>query len=202
MLNTTTVDKNQARVDAVDVAEKYLPHSGTSLCDLLDAIDDQSGSLQSARRAHAGVAGCRRHRGRAEQYQPGSGEPDTFIARTHWSRAEPPTLRQQSSEARCAARKGGSKQPSWHGRHRPNHNLSTASTPDDRPTQIHASRRKFQGFPRGVENMIRSEESVSPFLDVRWSVQRFLWLLSISTIQITNPLAQAAPDRRSSLLAT
>lgn len=43
MLNTITLDTNQARYDAAAATEAHLRRHGASLCDLLDALDDPSG---------------------------------------------------------------------------------------------------------------------------------------------------------------
>ncbi|SMC76641.1 hypothetical protein [Primorskyibacter flagellatus] len=43
MLNTTTLDTDQARYNAAASTEAYLSRHGASLCDLLDAFDDPSG---------------------------------------------------------------------------------------------------------------------------------------------------------------
>nr|WP_309502985.1 hypothetical protein [uncultured Roseovarius sp.] len=43
MLNTTTLDKSQARHDATAATEAHLRRHGAGLCNLLDALDDPSG---------------------------------------------------------------------------------------------------------------------------------------------------------------
>ncbi|WP_157960624.1 hypothetical protein [Primorskyibacter marinus] len=43
MLNTTTLDIDEARFNTAYLVEQYLRRHGASLCDLLDALDDPSG---------------------------------------------------------------------------------------------------------------------------------------------------------------
>lgn len=44
MLNTTETETRQANFEAVSDAKRHLQQHGTSLCELLDAIDDPSGT--------------------------------------------------------------------------------------------------------------------------------------------------------------
>ncbi len=43
MRKTNTMDISQARYDAVAATQRHLRRHGASLCDLLDALDDQAG---------------------------------------------------------------------------------------------------------------------------------------------------------------
>ncbi len=43
MLNTTTLDTAELRLDAVYAVEQHLRRHGAGLCDLLDVLDDPSG---------------------------------------------------------------------------------------------------------------------------------------------------------------
>ncbi|WP_116598910.1 hypothetical protein [Primorskyibacter marinus] len=55
MQNTTTIDTEQVRYDAVADTQKHLRQHGASLCDLLDALDDPAG-FEAFCVLHSGLA--------------------------------------------------------------------------------------------------------------------------------------------------